>query len=279
MRRALRDAVGRMSDERLIPVTPQHSVMLAEEYCHLIDRIPDHDCVVRTLVHRQSGGLPLMSAELVIAGKEARKQFPLAEQFPLHFRKTYYPGRLHGDPKVEFDNHQRAAELIGLPPPIGYWPKGFRACFYPGQAYSRLSPFGVEPEEANLPVAGKLDLARAAGLWKLLEEAHGRVMALHEGGLAHGDLELHNLIVTASPLEVMIIDFENAVRREADADLWEVRRKADLENILREAVFLQCRLGQQRGALAEQSVQGMDALLKAPGRFRREILRQAEGSA
>lgn len=270
------DSPAGMSEPRLIPVSPRHSVMLAAEYCHLIDRIPDRDYVVRTLAHRQSGDLQLMSAELVIAGKQARNLHPLAAEYPLHFRKTYYPGRLHGDPRVEFEKHQRASELIDIPPPIGHWPRGFRACFYPGTPYSRLSPFGVEPEDANIGLARKLDLARAIGLWKLLEEAFSKVQALHAGGLAHGDLELHNFIVCPSPLEVMIIDFENAVTREANAEGWERKCDADMENMLREAVFLQCRLGRQPGGLADAAAQRMSALFKAPDRFRREIAHQAE---
>jgi hypothetical protein len=250
--------------------------MLAEEYCHLIDRIPDRDYVVRTLAHRQSGDLPLMSADLVIAGKEARNLHPLADEYPLHFRKTYYPGRLHGDPEVEFNNQKRASELIDVPPPIGHWPKGFRACFYPGKAYSRLSPFGVEPEEANITVARELELAPAVGLWRLLEEAYAKVKALHAGGLAHGDLELHNFIICPAPLEVMIIDFENAVTRQAAEQVWADKCQADLENILREAVFLQCQLGRQTGALADAAAERLDGLFKAPDRFRREIAYQAE---
>ncbi|MCU0772045.1 MAG: hypothetical protein MUE94_09810 [Verrucomicrobia bacterium] len=265
-----------MSGGRLIPVSPRHSVMLAEEYCHLIDRIPDRDFVVRTLAHRQTGGLPLMSADLVIAGKEARRLHPLADQYPLHFRKTYHPGRLHGDPEVEFQNHQRAAELIGVPPPIGHWPQGFRACFYPGRPYNRLSPFGVEPEEANVAMARELDLATAAGLWKLIEEAFTKVRALHAGGLVHGDLELHNFIICPAPLEVLIIDFENAVRQTQDPGRWEAKCRADLDQLLREAIFLQCRLGRQSGALADTATENLDRLFKAPDRFRREIAFQAE---
>jgi hypothetical protein len=250
--------------------------MLAEEYCHLIDRIPDRDYVVRTLVHRENSGLPLMSADLVIAGKEARNLHPLADTYPLHFRKTYYPGRLHGDPEVEFNNQQRASELIGVPPPIGHWPKGFRACFYPGKAYSRLSPFGIEPQEANIALARDLDLAHAVGLWKLLEEAFAKVQSLHDGGLAHGDLELHNFIVCPAPLEVLIIDFENAVTQEVAEPVWRAKCVADLANLLREAVFLQCCLGQQSGALAEAALKHMDTLFTVPDRFRREIAFQAE---
>jgi hypothetical protein len=250
--------------------------MLAAEYCHLIDRIPDRDYVVRTLVHRESGGLQFMSAELVIAGKEARRLHPLAEDYPLHFRKTYYPGRLHGDPRVEFENQQRASELIDVPPPIGHWPRGFRACFYPGTPYSRLSPFGVEPEDANIGLARELDLAHAAGLWRLLEEAFVKLRTLHQGGLVHGDLELHNLIVCPSPLDVMIIDFENALLRNDNDELWELKRVGDLENVLREAVFLQCRLGRQSGTLAETAAASMAELFKAPDRFDRQIAFQAE---
>lgn len=265
-----------MSGGRLIPVSPRHSVMLAEEYCHLIDRIPDRDYVVRTLAHRQTGDLPLMSADLVIAGKEARRLHPLADQYPLHFRKTYYPGRLHGDPEAEFHHHQRATELIGVPPPIGHWPRGFRACFYPGKPYNRLSPFGVEPEEANLAIARELDLAKAVGLWKLIEEAFGKVRALHAGGLAHGDLELHNFIICPAPVEVLIIDFENAVLREPDSNRWDAKCRSDEEQLLREAIFLQCRLGRQTGPLAEAALGQLERLFRAPDRFRREIAFQAE---
>lgn len=265
-----------MSEGRLISVTPRHSVLLAEEYAHLIDRAPERDYVVRTLVHRQSGSLPLMSAELVIAGREARNLHPLAHEFPLHFRKTYFPGRLHGDTEVEFNNQQRASELVGVPPPIGHWPRGFRACFYPGKSYNRLSPFGVEPEDANIAIARKLELAPAVGLWKLLEEAFGKIGRLHAGGLAHGDLELHNFIVCPAPLEILIIDFESAVTRESAGAGWAAKCDADFEQILREAVFLQCQLGRQPGALGDASWERMDGLLKAPERFRREMAFQAE---
>ena len=265
-----------MSGGRLIPVSPRHSVLLAEEYCHLIERIPDRDYVVRTLAHRESGGLPLMSADLVIAGREARNLHPLADQYPLHFRKTYFPGRLHGDPEKEFQSQQRASELIQIPPPIGHWPRGFRACFYPGRPYNKLSPFGVEPEEANIGVARELDLIVAIGLWKLLDQAFCLVQQLHAGGLAHGDMELHNFIICPAPLEVLVIDFENAVERSDDAAAWKAKVEADFELMLREAVYLQCRLGRQTGELAEMALDHMDKLFKAPDRFRKEIAHQAE---
>jgi hypothetical protein len=265
-----------MTDSDLIQVSPRHAVRLARAYQHLIKRAPSEDYVAWTLARREANGLPLMVAELVIAGKDTREEFELAHLYPLHFRKTYFPGRLHGDPKVEFERHHRATDLIGLPPPIGYSETTFRACFLPGKPYRRLSPFGVEPEEANIALAQKLGLAAAAGLWRMAEEAFTQLQKLHRGGLAHGDLELHNLIVCPAPLELLLIDFESAVERGPDKAAWTERCEAELTPLLREAIYLQCALGRQPGPLADVAWQRMDKLFKAPERFQREIACQAE---
>ncbi len=260
-----------------IAVSPRHQVLLAREYVALVERAPQRDFVVRTLMRRQVGDLLLMTADLVIAGAETRALHPLAVAYPLHFRKTYFPGQLHDDPEVEFDNHARANQIIPVPPPIGHTSKVFRSCLIPGTPYARLSPFsGVEPPEMNVPIAEKLPLASAAGLWLLAEQALAQLLTLQRGGLAHGDAELHNAIVCPAPLELLLIDFGGAVHRAAvDEDAWVARCARDLEPILREAVFLQCALGRQVGPLAELSWERMDGLLPSADRFRRVIERQA----
>ena len=111
------------------------------------------DFVVRTRARREANGMPLMAAELVIAGEETRKTHPLAATYPLHFRKTYFPGRLHGDPQVEYEQHLLASKLSRTPPPIGYTASTFRSCLVPGQSYARLTPFGGEPPENNIAKA------------------------------------------------------------------------------------------------------------------------------
>jgi hypothetical protein len=266
-----------MHPDGIIRVSPRHSIKLAQAYHHLVDSPPGSDFVVRTLVQRKVGDTPLMSAELVLAGKETRERFPRAREFPLHFRKTYFPASFHGDPQVEFDNQTRASELIGCPAPIGWSPLSFRSCFLPGRPFSKVSPFGLEPEEQNIQVARDLPLAAAAGLWSLLEQAYALMCSLHSGGFAHGDVELHNLIVCASPLEVLIIDFENAREQlTLSAGDWEAAKAADLKMILREAVFLQCALGPQSSEMAIQAWERMDSIMGSPNRFRREIKRQSE---
>ncbi|MGC4093927.1 MAG: lipopolysaccharide kinase InaA family protein [Polyangiaceae bacterium] len=261
-----------MDEEVLVAVSPRHSVRLAREYQVLLERPPQKDFVVRTITKREAQGMPLVAAEIVIGCEATRQAFPLARQYPLHFRKTYFPGRLHGDPKEEFDRQQEASEILGLPPPIGHTPDTFRNCLLPGTPYNRLSPFTTDTEEGNVSKARKLALATAAGLYYLLEAAFNSVSKLHQAGMAHGDAELHNFIVCPSPLEMLVIDFEAAARRDALGDeAFEERLKVDFDPLLREAVFLQCSLGPQQGALADLARARLDKLFKNPERFRREM--------
>lgn len=264
-------------DYKLIQVSPRHSVRVGPEYAVFIKKAPRQDFVVRTIMKREANGMPLVSADIVIAGEETRSTFPLAAQYPLHFRKTYYPGRLHGDPRQERDRQNEAAEILDIPPAIGATHQIFRSCFLPGQPYNRLSPFGAEPEEKNLPLAQKLPLASAAGLWRLLHEAYDALVKLQHAGIAHGDMELHNLIVCSSPLECILIDFEATARKDELAEEEFAKRcRNDLLPMLKEAVLLQCALGPQPGPLAELSRQRIEELFKRPDKFLEEIGEQSK---
>jgi Lipopolysaccharide kinase (Kdo/WaaP) family len=258
--------------DELIAVTARHSVRLAAEYMTLVHRPAARDFVVRTIAKREANGMPLMSADIVVAGKETREQFPEAAKYPLHFRKTYYPGRLHGEPKIEFDRQADAAALIGVPAPIGFTSESFRACLLPGTPFHRLTPFAVDPEERAIERARALPLVAAAGLFRLAEDAFRCLVTLHEGGLAHGDAELHNIVVCPSPLEALLIDFEAAVRRDTvTSERWETTCAEDFRPLLREAILLECALGQQPGPLAEAAWKRAGALFKNPAQFQREI--------
>ncbi len=265
-----------MADVEIIPVSPRHSVLLAEEYLTLIQTPPRQDFVVRTIQQRTVGNLPLMSAELVIASAETREHFPLAAEYPLHFRKTYFPSRMHANPENEMARHVRACELLNLAPPIGYTSTTFRTCLVPGTPYSRLSPFGISPVDGNIWRAQKLPLESAAGLWKLAEEAFCQLERLHAGGLCHGDAELHNFIVCPSPLELIPIDFESSVEQtDVTDEEWEKKKELDLAPFMTEAVYIQCALGRQPSRLGELSYAAIEHLFDDPERFRRAIDEQA----
>lgn len=262
-----------MDDDRLVPVSPRHAVRLAREYLAVLDKAPRRDYVVRTITRREANGTPLMSAEIVIASGETRQAFPLAATYPLHFRKTYFPARLHGDPAVEYARQAEASALLDLPPPIGHDEQSFRSCLVPGTPYSRLTPFKTDQDDADLRAAREMPLSSAVGLYHLAERAFSILHALQLGGLSHGDAELHNFIVCPSPLDIFLIDYEAAARKdELEEAEWQKRCRDDLRPLLREAILLECRLGPQPGTFAEAARARLeDGLFKDPERFRREI--------
>jgi len=247
-------------------------VSVDDDYLPMILRAPQQDFVVRTLARRMAGDTPLMSGELVIAGIATREAFPLAATYPLHFRKTYYPGRLRGDTQTEYERHLEASQIIGVPPPIGHAGGTFRSCLLPGRPFDQVQPFGSEPEDSNIRHADKLTLAAASGLWLLAERMFQCHTQLQAAGLTHGDAELHNFIVCSAPLDVLPIDFDMAVQKSAvSEEAWQHRCTQDLEPLLKVAVFLQCALGEQEGPLAKLSLARMDGLFRRSEPFRRAI--------
>ncbi len=265
-----------MADERLIPVSPKHSVWLDEDYYHMVKRAPRQDFVVRTIAKRSAGALPLMTADLVIAGEETRSVHPLAQEYPLHFRKLYFPGRMHGDPASEFAAHAAAAKIIGIPEPIGYTGGSFRSCLLPGLPYKRLSPLGLSPEDSNIRKAQDLDLLTAGALWTFASGIFDVLQRLHEAGICHGDAQLQNFIVCPAPLEVLPIDFEMSVLRDkVDDATWQKRTADDFLPLFTEAICLECGLGEQPGGLGSAARERINELFQRPDRFIEAIERRA----
>jgi hypothetical protein len=117
-----------------------------------------------------------------------------------------------------------------------------------------------------------LTLAAAAGLWLLADRTMSALTALHDAGLTHGDAQLHNFIVCYAPVDVVPIDFDMSVLREAvSEDVWQERCAGDFEPLLKVAVYLQCALGAQQGRLGELALTRMDGLFVRSGAFRRAI--------
>src|SRR5690606_23309299 len=265
---------------RSVQVSPRHHVLLSKDYLPMIERAPREDFVVRTLARRTAGEMTLMMGELVIAGAATREAYKLATVYPLHFRKTYYPGRMHGDPREEFTFHEEASKIIDVPPPIGATRNTYRSCLLPGTPLSRLAALDTEPDERNIALARDLPLATLAGAWRLLEEAFSLLDRMQRAGLTHGDAHLHNFIVCPSPLEVIPIDFEIAVlQRSVAADVWQARCQRDRHHLLKLAVILQSALGHQRGVMADESMSDIKDLVHPPERFAQAIAERTFGGA
>jgi hypothetical protein len=255
-----------------IRVTPMHAIEIPEDLFRLVEHPPEQDFVVRRLSEKVANGEPLIQGELVIAGKKTLAQHPLSQDYPLHFRKTYYPTCFHQHPDRELRHHERAAEILSLPPPIGCTRTSFRSCFIPGHSLDKLAPFGFEPPDANLRVVEEMTIAARIGLWQLLESLHDQIARLHRGGLVHGDLCLHNAIVATSPVGVYPIDFECASERESAAseEAWVERCDRDFAELRSAALFLLAVLGPQPGELASGAIRRIDALYpNAPTLHRR----------
>lgn len=258
--------------DRAVAVSPRHSVTLDDDYLAMIDRAPREDFVVRTLAKRMAGEMPLMTGELVIAGAATREKWPLAAIYPLHFRKTYYPGKMHGDPRVEAERQNLASTLVPVPPAIGATHNSFRSCMLPGTPLNRLTDLGAEPEDANIAIARALPTAAAIGMWKLAEDGYRLLTTMQAGGITHGDAHWHNFIVCTSPAELLPIDFERAVlKASVDEETWRRRCNEDLRHFMRLALYLQCALGRQAGPLAELTAESMEELVNSAAAFKRAI--------
>jgi len=253
-----------------VSLSPLHTIELAEGLSHLLVKPPEKDFPLYSISRKTApDGRELVHSELVIAGKRTRAANPLADRYPVHFLKSYHPWSFHGNPRIEFENNQAAAQILGTPEPIGFDNNSFRAPFIPGKPLSKLSPFtNIEPPHRCLGIAQETEPAALIGLWRLLEEVFEQIEKLHSERFCHGDLELHNIVVCSAPIQTFLVDFEGSERAFSGPDkTWGQRRSSDLFEVLRLAVYLQCGLGRQQGALAWKSLEDLPKLFEDASTF------------
>jgi hypothetical protein len=249
----------------MVKLSALHSIELAEAYQHLLKQPQQKDYTLHNIYLKEVNGTPLKQAELVIAGAQTREAIPLAAEFPVHFKKSYFPQSFFTDPQVEFESTAQAAKILEMPGPIGYERTVFRNSFIPGKPWNRHSPFGITPEDRNFQVARSVPESQLIGLWVLLEQVYAQIKKLHAKRFLHGDLQTHNVIVCSSPIRPFIIDYEVSVVEFTGSDEeWEKRRLEDLREFLREAVFVQSVLGRQEGELSAESLELLPKLFENP---------------
>ena len=253
-----------------VPLSPLHSIELAAGLSHLLVKPPEKDFPLYSIARKTSpDGRELVHSELVIAGKRTRTTYPLAELYPVHFLKSYHPWSFHGNPEVEFENNRAAAQILGMPEPIGFDSNSFRATFMPGKPLSKLSPFtNIEPPHRCLGIAQETDPTALIGVWRWAEEIFAQIEKLHSQRFCHGDLELHNVVVCTGPIQTFLVDFESSERAFSGSELsWVQRRSRDLFELLRLAIYLQCGLGSQHGRLAAKSLEDLPKLFDHTSTF------------
>lgn len=266
------DTSGNKSET--IPVSDIHHIALSQEHRQLLEHPIDDDVSIVTIFTKMTPQKDVLKqGELVVAGKETRIRHPITVEYPIHFKKTYFRMCFNADPAEEFMKSEFASEILGYPPPLAYSERIFRTNYMPNKPYSRLSPFtNIEPQHRNIKIAKESPCALLLGLWVLLEEAFSQLDKLHCHGMAHGDLELHNILISFSPPQAYLIDFESAILKDrVSPQEWEQACRRDQENIFREAIFIQSAIGQQDGKLAALSLERLPELFREPAQFENHI--------
>ena len=202
------------NDDRSIRVSPRHEVLLADGvHLMLVESPPKRDFVVRTIMRRQTNDLVLMLAELVVAVKKLAS-LPLgARQYPSISAKRTFPGRSTAIRSKSskatpwLPDHRLSPRPLGSARAVSELLAAW-ATLRPHLPLSESSPRG---EHGGSPKNSHWPRRPACGSWpskRCAARSH-----CSEGGLAHGDAELHNCIVCPAPLELLLIDFGSAVRK------------------------------------------------------------------
>jgi len=177
---------------------------LPEDFLKYISKPQEEDIICRQIFENQS-----VRCELVIAGKETRKAFPLANEFPIHVLKTNM-GDMEYDARKEFSlTLLLATEAPGLGPmPIGFTNKTFRSEFINGQTIRSLSaPFPIYKVKGDTKEPKKPSKEDLTSIWQAAEKTYLQAKELHESGFTHGDLHMDNVIIDTNG-NAKLIDFE-----------------------------------------------------------------------
>jgi hypothetical protein len=196
---------------------------------------------------------PFVLGEIVLAGKDTQKQFPLCRFHPVHFKKTYLQkiDPEETDPKHEFlCSKMVKAHFEDLdagdqvPTPLGCSPQTFRSELIEGKTLGTLSP--LTPHLESQEITTQITEYKKQGqsilpLWEGLETLNKTTNQLHSGGMLHKDLHRENmmLVPTETGFEGRIIDFETVEEDERfQTREWEAVCLEDKTHLYKETALI-----------------------------------------
>jgi hypothetical protein len=219
----------------------------AQRLHSLLKKPPPEDTPIQTIYET-----PFVKGEIVVAGAKTRKTNHWAAARPLHFKKTYKEVMSRWETPTSHEWQQswlvyqhflETGAKNRVPLPLGAEPKTFRSELIPAKALATICPIhnGEDPKE----VAAQIQCAitkhtKTEKLWRALESLWEATSILHAGGLIHGDLHNHNLMVAETPHgpRGMLIDFETTIEDERFQTLqWETAKKEDRRLLVEEAAL------------------------------------------
>ena len=172
---------------------------------------------------------------------------------------------MHGDPREEFDRQSEAAELIGSRRRSAGRTTPFGAACFPAPRTTASRPSRSSRRTPSCTSPAICRCRSRPGSGRCVNRRFAGCPSCTRAASLHRDAELHNFIVCASPLEIVMIDFEGAATRKGLApEAWDEAIRTDFDALAKEGALLQCSLGRQRGGFAEHCLRRGITLFRDP---------------
>jgi hypothetical protein len=220
----------------------------------LLQNPPEEDTTLHVIYKT-----PYVIGEIVLAGTKTRRQGPLCDAHPIHFKKTYLQkmSRWETSPQHEAkqtqiiwehfrESHPWKAGHARIPRPLGASPESFRSTLLEARSVGALSP--INPHGDARETAEQISQAKLrenkdgiGKLWEGLEDLDLQADILHSGGILHRDLHRENLMLREAngKFEGCLIDFETAEEDERfNTPEWETACQEDKRHLRREAALI-----------------------------------------
>lgn len=252
-----------------LPQSPKALDGLQAAYGEFVATPPREDITLLSVYENldASGSRPLVLGELVLAGRKTRLTVPETQRYPIHFKKTYFPGA-SGNPKDELKLTKQAADLLGgfSPKAIGADNFSIRTSIVPGVAWAAISPLckghnfvsGSRKESLGQGLHLLREGKRTPALlsyWKTLEAINTAIDRLHKK-CVHGDLHRNNILMVPQKggFEPVIIDFETLQDlRGLDKEEASELKADDKQELWMECAALQLVIGKQPTKLGKEA--------------------------
>jgi hypothetical protein len=215
-----------------------------------------------------TSGKVLTRGEIVVPGSKTVEAMPEVADYPYHFRKTFTPEsgpiKRGETPEREFNRTMevRKRNPNWVPKPLAFEPMVYRCEAVCGFTLNAQSPFPELAYEKALALHPSKQLLddyadTLACISEVLEQAH-------EGGVAHGDLTLHNAMVYRNESKEtcgILIDVASSIDLDKlPADERQAAIDGDWEEIYRDWALLQFHKGKINNKHAQASLRKVDEL-------------------
>lgn len=231
--------------EFLRTLTPENKKLPeAERLNRLLENPPDEDTTLQTIYETA-----FVRGDIVIAGKKTRKEHPLTSYYPMHFRKTYLqkfsrwetpPSHEEAMTRIVWKHFNEENKHQNVPLALGSGPTTFRSQLMEGKTLAAAAPVhkcAEAKETAAQVLQARKNFGPVTPFWRGLESVFAAAQTLWAGGILHGDLHDHNMLVSPAG-DGFLIDFETSEEDDRFGTLaWEDAKREDMAQLVETAAL------------------------------------------